>query len=280
MIMNGFMTQSNIGRALKRGMEVIFVIMLMLVVSGCSNHSVKRSYLEPSTDLEPIKNSASDHLNKNASEKSLKQSSKQACSNSYKVVSGDSLSLISAKCNIKLSALAKANNLKKPYLIRIGQRLTIPTLTASTVRQAGSISKTPVHRLPSSTEVRKSYQLANWQWPMEQRLEHRFIRDGAGITGLEINAFPGMAVMAVADGEVVYVGSGIMQFGLMVMLKHASGHMSVYAHNSQVFVKEGQVVKVGQKIANSGATGLTDRPKVYVEARYKGKKVDIKKLFD
>jgi murein DD-endopeptidase MepM/ murein hydrolase activator NlpD len=196
------------------------------------------------------------------------------------VVSGDSLSVISARCNIRFSALAKANSLKKPYTIRIGQTLLISNETTSTQARPYSKYAAQTFRSPSKAELQKSYKKANWLWPMEQKLEHRFIRDSAGISGLEIKSFPGMAVLAVADGEVVYSGSGIMQFGLMVMLKHPSGHISVYAHNSQIQVKEGQSVKAGQRIASSGATGLTDRPKIYVEARYKGKKVDIKKLFD
>ena len=274
MISIGWFEQSLI----KRHHKWLFtgvVSMVFVLMTGCSNHSVKRAYLQPSTDLAPLKNGAAKKQAQTSATDALK-----VCSNRYKVVAGDSLSLISVRCNVKLSALAEANKLSPPYTIRIGQSLIIPTVNSKTVRRSSLASKNPMQSLPSKSELRKSYQLANWQWPMEQNLDHRFIRDSAGITGLEINAFPGMAVLAVADGEVAYVGSGIMQFGLMVMLKHETGHISVYAHNSQVFVKDGQTVKVGQRIANSGATGLTDQPKVYVEARYKGKKVDIKKLFD
>ena len=265
---------------LKLTVQVSLVLVLLInivLLSGCSNSGTKRAYLDSSsTDLTAFKSAT-------VSKNQPKERSKQACSNRYKVVSGDSLSVISARCNIRFSALAKANQLKKPYIIRIGQTLIIPNSKANSVKRSQT-SVTPSvaqrYRPPSNKEILKSYKNANWQWPMEERLEHRFIRDSAGITGLEINTFPGMAVLAVADGEVVYSGSGIMQFGLMVMLKHPSGHISVYAHNSQVQVKEGQVVKAGQRIASSGATGLTDRPKIYVEARYKGNKVDIKKLFD
>jgi len=272
----GWFEQAFIKRSHHKWLSAGVVSLILVMLTACSNHTVKRAYLQPSTDLAPLQGgSASQRDKKRTDSKSL-----QACSSRYKVVSGDSLSLISARCNIKLSALARANDLSPPYTIQIGQNLIIPTLNAKTIRQSSPTSNNPIHSLPSQTELKKSYQLANWRWPMEQSLDHRFIKDTAGKTGLEINAFPGMAILAVADGEVVYVGSGIMQFGLMVMLKHNTGHISVYAHNSQVFVKAGQSVKVGQRIANSGATGLTDRPKVYVEARYKGKKVDIQKMFD
>jgi len=259
-----------------KGALLLMGMLLIILASGCSNHSTKRAYLDSSTDLNGFKNPSQP-----GSTNPSKKASQQACSNRYKVASGDSLSEISVRCNIRFSTLAKANNLKRPYTIRIGQTLVIPDGAPSNLsayNKSASVANT--YKPPTNAEIKKSYKKANWQWPMEQQLEHRFIRDSAGITALEINAFPGMAVLAVADGEVVYSGNGIMQFGLMVMLKHASGHMSVYAHNSQIQVKEGQNVKAGQRIASSGATGLTDRPKIYIEARYKGNKVDIKRLFD
>lgn len=241
---------------------LVLMLGLILALSGCSSGGAKRT----NTDLNPIN--------------SHSQNSNQACSNRYRVVSGDSLSVISARCNIRMSAIAKANNLYKPYTIRVGQILTLPSSKNSGVKQRSQAAQNRPHLdTPSRNEVDRSYQTANWQWPMQSKLEHRFIRDSSGLSGLEINCFPGMAVLAVAEGEVVYVGSSIMEFGLMVMIKHTTGHISVYAHNSQVHVKEGANVKAGQHIASSGATGLTERPKVYIEARYKGKKVDIERLF-
>lgn len=253
--------KKNIDKSYLLALLVVFG----LIASGCSSNGSKR------TNLDPI-NGQSSYSNAGGN---------QACSSQYRVVSGDSLSVISVRCNVKMSALAKANNLKKPYTIRIGQVLTVPGLTASNINRSAPQSKPArqQHRGPTKNEIDRSYQVANWQWPMQSKLEHRFVRDSSGVTGLEINCSPGLPVLAVASGEAVYVGSSIMEFGLMVMLKHATGHISVYAHNSQVLIKEGQTVKAGQLIARSGSTGLTDRSKVYIEARYRGKKVDIQKLF-
>jgi len=248
---------------------VLSLGLVLVVVSGCSTQSNKEAYARyESTDLTSI------YAEKQDKQQPKKQA-QQVCSDSYQVVSGDSLSLIAVKCNIKMSTLAKVNGLSRPYIIHVGQRLIIPNSDNAT----GSVPPVVQNKLPSRTQINNSYKKAHWQWPMTQNLEHRFIRDNAGITGLVVNCFPGMQVLAVADGEVVYVGSAIMQYGLMVMLKHSSGHMSIYAHNSRVHVKEGQFIKVGHRLASSGGTGLTDRPKLYVEARYRGKKVDIKRLF-
>ncbi|MEA3404484.1 MAG: peptidoglycan DD-metalloendopeptidase family protein [Pseudomonadota bacterium] len=247
---------------------VFFSVFSVFTLTACSTQSHKEGYNKyQSTDLKSV--NTGKKVNTHPTNKT-----QQACSDTYKVVRGDSLSEIAAKCHIKMSRLAKANGLSRPYTIHIGQTLSI-------LKSDGSVVATrPVqNKLPNRAQIKNSYKKASWQWPMEQKLEHRFLRDSAGITGLSINCFPGMQVLAVADGEVVYVGNAIMQYGLMVMLKHPSGHMSVYAHNSMVQVKEGQQVKAGQRIATSGGTGLTERPKLYVEARYKGKKVDIKRLF-
>ncbi|MGE4500578.1 MAG: M23 family metallopeptidase [Hydrogenovibrio sp.] len=84
---------------------------------------------------------------------------------------------------------------------------------------------------------------------------------------------------AVAAGKVVYAGNGIRQYGNMVVIKHDTEHLTVYAHNDSLQVKEGQRVKKGQLIATLGQTGSVKKPELYVEARYRGRKIDIKKLF-
>lgn len=117
-----------------------------------------------------------------------------------------------------------------------------------------------------------------WIWPMHKGLSYRYIRDHAGLSVLEIYGVPGQKVRAVAPGKVVYAGNGIINYGWMLVIKHDNGYMSIYAHNSALLAKEGDDVKAGQEVALMGATGNTKRPKLYVEARYQGRKVDIKKV--
>ncbi|WP_029407591.1 M23 family metallopeptidase [Thiomicrorhabdus sp. Milos-T2] len=117
-----------------------------------------------------------------------------------------------------------------------------------------------------------------WVWPMHKGLAYRYIRDHAGLSVLEIYGVPGQKVRAVAPGKVVYAGNGIINYGWMLVIKHNNGYMSIYAHNSALLVKEGDDVDSGQEVALMGATGNTKRPKLYVEARYQGRKVDIKKV--
>lgn len=188
------------------------------------------------------------------------------CGTQYKVKRGDTLSTIAVKCKINMDQLAYANDLLPPYTIYLNQKLVIP--------QNGSTAKKHFER---SLISKKS---ASWKWPMDTKLQYQYKRDPSGLNSLEIYGVPGLPVKAVEQGEVVYAGDGIAHFGLLVMIKHPSGYLSTYAHNSRLLVKEGQAVKSGQTIASLGASGETDRPKLYLEARYRGRKVDVKKLFN
>lgn len=91
--------------------------------------------------------------------------------------------------------------------------------------------------------------------------------------GININGNKGDAVYASADGQVVYVGTGVKSYGRLVILKHKNDYLSAYAHNDEVFVKESQSVKRGQKIAMFGDSG-TDRVMLHLEIRKAGKPFD------
>ena len=83
----------------------------------------------------------------------------------------------------------------------------------------------------------------------------------------------GQPVRAAGDGRVVYSGSGLRGYGQLVIIKHNELYLSAYAHNSRIFVKENQIVKAGEHIADMGDTG-TERVKLHFEIRYKGKPVN------
>ncbi|MEA1989161.1 MAG: M23 family metallopeptidase [Pseudomonadota bacterium] len=124
----------------------------------------------------------------------------------------------------------------------------------------------------------KSTKNQPWVWPMHKGLSYRYLRDHAGLSVLEVYGVPGQKVKAVAPGKVVYSGNGIINYGWMLVIKHDNDYMSIYAHNSALLVKEGDTIRAGQNVATMGGTGNTKRPKLYLEARYQGRKVDIKKV--
>lgn len=214
-------------------------------------------------------------------------SSQGPCPNIYVVSPGDSLSKIARKCHVSLALLQEVNDIRRADLIYINQELRIPYRTAT---KKPVSSKKPVQH-SNGTEIysreQRRYQSEstkgadkgfNWVWPMNKQTDYRYVRDAKGISALEIYGFVGQSVYAMADGRVVFAGDGITDFGNMVMLRHPDGKLSVYAHNKNLFVKKGDQVKAKQKIAEMGATGITKRPKLYVETRYRGQKISIKKI--
>ena len=91
--------------------------------------------------------------------------------------------------------------------------------------------------------------------------------------GVDIGGASGDAVLAAADGKVVYADSGLRGYGKLIILKHNSLYLTAYAHNQTLLVKEDQMVKKGQKIAEMGSTDA-DRVKLHFEVRKQGKPVD------
>ena len=95
--------------------------------------------------------------------------------------------------------------------------------------------------------------------------------------GLAIGGKPGDPVVAAADGRVVYAGSGLRGYGNLVIVKHNATYLTAYAHNQALHVREDQVVKKGQRIAEMGSSDA-DRVQLHFEIRRQGKPVDPARL--
>jgi len=108
-------------------------------------------------------------------------------------------------------------------------------------------------------------------WPAKGKLVAGFSE--ASNKGVDIGGKIGDPVFAAAPGRVMYTGTGIRGYGKLIVIKHDGGFNSVYAHNSQILVKEGQSVKRGERIAILGDTD-SDKPKLHFEIRKSGKPVD------
>ena len=91
--------------------------------------------------------------------------------------------------------------------------------------------------------------------------------------GIDLGGKLGEPVLAAADGQVVYSGSGLRGYGKLLIVKHNETFLSAYAHNDRLLVKEGDFVKAGQRIADMGSSG-TDRVKLHFEIRRDGTPVD------
>jgi lipoprotein NlpD len=115
----------------------------------------------------------------------------------------------------------------------------------------------------------------DWIWPATGKLMTPFT-EGAS-KGIDIAGKAGDPVVAAAGGVVSYAGAGLRGYGNLVVLRHNSTYLSVYAHNSKLLVKEKDSVAKGQKIAEMGSTD-TESPRLHFEIRRQGKPADPQKF--
>ena len=219
----------------------------------------------------------------------------------YRVQPGDTLSTIAAAFGRDVKDIARWNNIADASRIQVGQILRVappveetaaalpvtPTgpatmrpLEPASTPPAGAASPAttaepsppsgPVAAIPE-TKPPPAAPSSDWIWPANGRVIDRFDEKrnkGIGIAGKE-----GDPVVASADGQVVYSGSGLRGYGNLVILKHNDDFISAYAHNRQILVKQGQMVKRGQRIAEVGRSDATEA-KLHFEIRRQGKPVD------
>ena len=140
---------------------------------------------------------------------------------------------------------------------------------------------TTVTTLPTPKDVKEPVKTtvtiagkSGWSWPTRGKVITRF--NEATNKGLDIAGKKGQAITAASSGKVIYAGSDLRGYGKLVIIKHNKTFLSVYAHNSEITVKEGQTVEIGQKIAAMGDSD-TNKVKLHFEIRERGKSVDPEK---
>jgi len=211
---------------------------------------------------------------------------------SHIVVRGETLYSIAWRYGIDFRGLVSTNNIAVPYTIYPGQKLM---LRAASVTAAGvvsnkaskTISKTASKRGGQSVAARppvkkavKSNVGANsvaklgaWRWPIRGKVITPFKSASAVHKGVDIRGKLGEPVYAANSGKVVYAGSGLVGYGKLLIVKHDRQYLSAYGHNSKLLVKEGALVKAGQKVATVGDSG-TDKVMLHFEIRRNGKPVN------
>ncbi len=213
----------------------------------------------------------------------------------YTVKQGDTLIKIGLDHGQNWRDIMKWNAIENPNVIEVGQVLRITPPTESTSEEVvtkpvppqSNITSTPTEAKsdtksvpqppngPQQTHLDATEDNISFAWPVQGQVIAGF--DDAKNKGIDISGKLGEPVLAAADGKVVYAGSGLRGYGNLVILKHNNTFLTAYAHNQSLAVKEDQLVKRGQKIAemgNSDAEGI----KLHFEIRKMGKPVDPLKL--
>jgi lipoprotein NlpD len=114
-----------------------------------------------------------------------------------------------------------------------------------------------------------------WVWPAAGPVVSGF--DEGRNKGLTIAGKAGDPVLAAGDGRVVYAGSSLRGYGNLVIVKHNETYLTAYAHNQVLLVKDDQVVRRGQKIAEMGSSDA-ERVQLHFEIRRQGKPIDPARL--
>jgi murein DD-endopeptidase MepM/ murein hydrolase activator NlpD len=107
----------------------------------------------------------------------------------------------------------------------------------------------------------------------------RRVRSEVPHNGIDIGAPEGAVVRAAADGIVVYSDNGLLGYGNCVMILHAGGLVTLYAHNQETNVQAGTQVKRGEPIARVGQTGYAWGPHLHFELRDNGRLRDPGRKF-
>ena len=172
----------------------------------------------------------------------------------YTVRKDDSLQKIASKFAVTKEDLAASNNLPVTTVLHVGQKLKIPAPSK------------PVQLAPLAQH--------SLFWPTSGKVVRVFAKAGkGGSKGIDIAGGLGQDIKASGDGKVVYSGASLSGFGNMLIIKHSERVVTVYALNKAVFVKDGQLVKAGEKIAEMGSNKQGD-VLLHFEVRVDGKPQD------
>lgn len=213
----------------------------------------------------------------------------------YTVKPGDTLYAISSRYGLDPVAVARENNLANPSQIAVGQklRLSVSGSTAANIQRVSANTSQPASSSSSGSKTAQSASSTSeastpaspseapkpsnsssvktsgaYSWPSSGKIIENF---GGMNKGIDIAGSEGEAVKAGADGSVLFVGN-VQGYGNVAMVRDKAGYVAVYGRVKSVNVKQGEIVKKGQKIATMGKTDKSAR--VHFEIRINGKPVD------
>lgn len=136
-----------------------------------------------------------------------------------------------------------------------------------------------VNDLPEIDEEMSPIPTAGQFWPVDGVITGRYgkwrgkRRHGHYHVGVDIAAPYGTTIIAPLDGTVAFVGRK-GGYGLTLLIDHGDGVVTLYAHNSEVMVSEGDTIKKGQSLSKIGLSGRSTGPHLHYEVRVEGSPVN------
>jgi len=226
---------------------------------------------------------------------------------SYTVRNGDSLWTIARAHGVSTADIIAANKLKDPDLqvgqtlvmpgaargtqvasIDPAQPVAAAPAPEPAAQPAASVEApeaapepveaAPAPAAPPAAEPRRDQPAAEapdpdsgkgFRWPVRGRVIAGFGKkpNGERNDGINLAVPEGTPVKAAEAGTVIYAGSELKNYGNLILVRHANGFVSAYAHNAALQVKRGEKVRRGQVIATSGRSGDVSAPQVHFELR-------------
>jgi murein DD-endopeptidase MepM/ murein hydrolase activator NlpD len=168
----------------------------------------------------------------------------------HRVEKGQTLWRISKIYNVDIDELVKANHIADSLSIEIGQAIFIP-------RKPGE----KLERVPISAE--------EFGWPLKGKVITLYGQVTGNIKndGIDLHAEQGAKVIASRSGKVIFYGPLTGGFGKTIIIDHGDGYSTVYARNSEVFVKPGDDIIKGTVIAKVGSAGRDKNTYLHFEIR-------------
>ncbi|UOF93998.1 MAG: peptidoglycan DD-metalloendopeptidase family protein [Bordetella sp.] len=210
----------------------------------------------------------------------------------YKVKPEDTLYKISRITGININTLKYLNNIKDPNRINIGQILVLSgSYPIDLSINSESKIKNEKHYIQPSQNIRnysdkklspimknidpireiRNVDSINWSWPISCGKIIQYFNENN--KGIDISSSIGNSVISAADGTVVYSGNGVRGLGNLIIISHKNSFITAYAHNSILYVKNGQEIKRGAQIAEIGQSD-TNSPRLHFEIRKQGQPVN------
>ena len=205
---------------------------------------------------------------------------------------GESLYVIAWIYDLDVQKIAKLNRMPSLDAIYPGEKIYLKQPSPARAQRAPRLAASPktqtkVAKAPTYNETQKKETVKSiaevktasasnekWVWPAKGHVVKLFsTKQNDYNKGIDITGKFNDSVVAAKSGKVVYSGEGLRGYGKLIIIKHDDTYLSAYAHNNQLLVNEGDVVKQGAVIAKMGQT---DSPnvKLHFQIRKNGQPVN------
>ena len=232
---------------------------------------------------------------------------KLGAGSTYHVANGDTLYSLGRKFNVSPFAIAKLNGFAQDRPLSLGQTIRVPagaTVASAQMKQkklviddanapddsaqasADENAVTPVAIPKPQASIKDVPAIPSdmapglaMRWPVRGKVISDFGKKPSGLKneGINIAVPEGTSIRAAESGVVAYAGNELKGYGNLILIRHAGGYVTAYAHAKSLNVKRGDTVKRGDIIAIAGQTGAVQSPQLHFEVRKGATALDPKK---